>query len=312
MSKKTLTKKPVAKKSTVKKEPTKPIAKKVVEEKSTPKVDEIKQKVVSKEKTIEIKVDAKKEIKNTDSKKIEAKKAPVKKEKTPIIDSKPTPEIIFKEFANVLEMKSHCVLIGLNRVDGYILASKTKKTDFINWMKDNVKNIKPQENPFSPSEGIGEVVVNNSIPSSNVIELEKNGIDPKQIGATQITKAEDVNIFIPPIKTSDNTNEAPTALTQNVEAMNYSKNNTVVETLKFGEGNEGLESYGKSMLHYIEESFSTRFHGAFTMAELQDMINKALKIYKYEICTKGGKYVTIDDNNGNIVRVPSNGYLPMD
>src|SRR3989304_5905015 len=76
-------------------------------------------------------------------------------------------KVEFPEFADILEMKEFCVLCGLNKVDGYILATKRKKIEFLSWMSENFHkaelptSITSISNPFSPSAGIGEMQTSN-------------------------------------------------------------------------------------------------------------------------------------------------------
>lgn len=248
--------------------------------------------------------------------KVPKKKAAFKAKKT--VSAKPKKDTATKKevkidiplFNDVTEMREFCVAVNLNKVDGYIPSSKQKKTLFLAWIKANIKHATPfnhqnlTDNPHSPSAGIGEI--------ETVNEENNNPTENKSLYG-------EVKIDVPPLKTSDNTNEMPTALTGMSEAMNYGKtpeqNNTTPEAPKqpeIGKGNAELDNYALSILSHIMESFSVKIHGRFERAEYDRMVTDLDKRFIYETKTEGGgTYLILKDGYENQARVPATGFLPM-
>lgn len=315
-------KKATVKKTAAKKQPivTKPV---VAEEKkqeelvattSEPKL--VKPKLAKKEakvkKTANKTKAAKPKAKTTKpkAKKVVVKKAKVvKKTKTakPKTSKTKTPKtnIELPKFNDVNDMKTFCVLSGLNKLEGYIPASKLKQTLFQEWIEIN-KNFAMlpsgqglTDNPHSPHAGIGDLQPNTTIENLNT--SEKSALYGE------------VKIETPPLKTSDNINEFPTALSGMNEAMNFGNGQQQVAPIQLekGKGNPELDAYGLSILQNINESFSVKFHGAFDRQEYNRMIANLDKRYTYETKQEGGTFLIIKDNYENQVRVPETGFLPM-
>lgn len=160
-------------------------------------------KEVAKTKTPKIKVLKVKEPKVKKAKVLKVKKTPkikVVKIKTPKIEkTKPIvgekqqagrPKkvavientLTFPIFNDVPEMKTYCVASGLNLVDGYILATKLKKTDFLAWMEKNKASAKPIEE-----------VDKNSIAKSNIDKAKAafNGVVPSEFNPIETNTNED-------------------------------------------------------------------------------------------------------------------------
>ena len=267
-----------------------------------------------KEKTHKVKAPLKPKNKKVKIKKVKVKKVKTKKVKSKIIVKAPkglvTPKKVviqkveFPEFADILEMKEFCVLCGLNKVDGYILATKRKKIEFLSWMSENFHkaelptSITSISNPFSPSAGIGEMQTSNE---GNI-----------KAALSILRKPEVANntIELPPLKTSDNTNEMPNALNQ---MQDFAKQNEVTQKKQeVTFGNVDLDNYGETILNCINESFSVKFHGAMQMSELNTVLSSAANIYKYEVANDNqGKHIKASDNNGNTIRIPKYGSLPI-
>lgn len=253
----------------------------------------------------------KKTVKKTKAAKPKAKKVVVKKakvvKKTKTAKpktTKPTNNIELPKFNDVNDMKTFCVLSGLNKLDGYIPASKLKQTLFQEWIETN-KNFAMlpsgqglTDNPHSPHAGIGDLQPTDSLNTNPSGKAPIYG---------------EVKIDTPPLKTSDNTNEFPTALTGMNEAMNFGNGHqqAVPIQLERGKGNPELTAYGLSILQNINESFSVKFHGAFDRQEYNRMITNLDKRYTYETKQEGGTFLIIKDDYENQVRVPETGFLPM-
>jgi len=319
-------KKATVKKTVTKKQPvvTKPI---VAEEKkqeelvattSEPKL--VKPEPANKEakvkktvkKTKAAKPKAKKVVKKAKkvAKKVVVKKAKVAKKTTtkttkPKVSktTKPTNNVELPKFNDVNDMKTFCVLSGLNKLEGYIPASKLKQTLFQEWIEIN-KNFAMlpsgqglTDNPHSPHAGIGD--------------LQPTTANPNPSGKAPIYG--EVKIDTPPLKTSDNTNEFPTALTGMNEAMNFGNGHQQAAPIQLerGKGNPELNAYAVSILQNINESFSVKFHGAFDRQEYSRMITNLDKRYTYETKQEGGTFLIIKDDYDNQVRVPETGFLPM-
>lgn len=245
------------------------------------------------------------------AKKVVVKKAKVAKAKTtktikPKVSktTKPKNNVELPKFNNVNDMKTFCVLSGLNKLDGYIPASKLKQTLFQEWIEIN-KNyaMLPSgagltDNPHSPHAGIGDLQPTGSL-------------NPNPSGKAPIYG--EVKIETPPLKTSDNTNEFPTALTGMNEAMNFGNEHQQAAPIQLekGKGNPELNAYATSILQNINESFSVKFHGAFDRQEYNRMIANLDKRYTYETKQEGGTFLIIKDDYDNQVRVPETGFLPM-
>lgn len=276
----------------------------------------------------------KEKIKKAVSKKVATKKTSKvvskKVAKKPVVKNpttKPTPktatntEITLPKFVDLNEMKMFCVTCGLNKIDGYIPASKQNKVNFLKWMEENKnKAVLPStqgltDNPHSPHSGIGDMESNIEKAKNAIGNIETSKQNPNNEKEAIYSE---VKIDTPPLKTSDNTNEMPTALTGMNEAMNHgvnSQQNTSEPTNQepeHGKGNAELNAYAESILMNIKESFSVKFHGAFDRQEYQRMINNADKRYTYETKQEGGgTFLIIKDGYSNEVRVPEKGFLPM-
>lgn len=235
---------------------------------------------------------------------IVAKKTTTKTTKPKVSKTtKPTNNVELPKFNDVNDMKTFCVLSGLNKLEGYIPASKLKQTLFQEWIEIN-KNFAMlpsgqglTDNPHSPHAGIGD--------------LQPTTANPNPSDKAPIYG--EVKIDTPPLKTSDNTNEFPTALTGMNEAMNFGNGHQQAAPIQLerGKGNPELNAYAVSILQNINESFSVKFHGAFDRQEYNRMIANLDKRYTYETKQEGGTFLIIKDDYDNQVRVPETGFLPM-
>lgn len=235
------------------------------------------------------------------------------------------PTIEFPAFKNPKEMKDFCVKVGLNLVDGYVLESKKKKTEFLEWMIEHKHLANPQSikdntsNPHSPSAGIGELETATPVSEASAAIGQPNpqtdGINPKDIGKVEKTEAENVNVNLPKLSTGEVKNAPKTAIDSNKqgegEAFKLNNEQPIVQA-PHGQGNPQMEDDGNSVIHHLEASFQARFHGGMLVAEFQDFCNVSLGGYQHEIKSdEGGYYLIIGDDNGNQSRFPKQGYLKV-
>jgi len=280
------------------------------------------------------------------TKKVAAKKPPTKpiptknKEETKkVVDKKeiekPTPHEEFKltdfikslpNFKDKLEMKAYCVSVGLNRVEGYIQATKMKKVDFLTWMIDNFKNIEEiKNNPHSPSAGLGELKGDNIEKAKadlggESIETPNEGVEDKKEENDAHVKTDDsVNIQTPKVQPDNSTNKPPTAITMNEAAMNYNGeesnvSNEEANTIKADSDTDlkEMEIYGNSIMMHINSSPRVSMMGGMPQNELRQTLDVCDSRYSYKIKDdKEGSYIEIANHNGDSIRVPKKGKLPL-
>ena len=237
----------------------------------------------------------------------------------------PKAEVSFPYFEDVQSMKIHCVSVGLNKVDGYILATKGKKVDFLNWMKENIdKAIAPEDepkeaNPHSPSSGIGSMESENNIEKakSSIGDVEDNDEKTELPEKAFVNNTE--NIVYSTVTEETTQTDMPTAITENNKAMNYGDNGNhqkPVEKISNIETDAHklakMKDYATSIMFHIENSPSVRFQGGLRMDELDGLIASADKSFKYQKENDdNGMYLIISDDSDNKKRIPEVGYLPM-
>jgi hypothetical protein len=217
------------------------------------------------------------------------------------------------KFKNIAEMKHFCVINGLNRIDGYILETKKKQVDFLKWIEDNLENAVPpaplekDENPHSPHEGVGELDnANTTVPPSAT---------PNAPVVTNVKGQRELKVTppmaVPPLKTGDNFNEQPTAISENRKMFEGQGEEEVVK-VEAPNSEQLMRAYGKSILDTLMNEVMFRINGGITYEKLNGAIATASKEYEYEIVTETvGKHIKLTDRNGNTCRVPQQGSLPM-
>jgi len=314
--------------------------------KSTEKKPPVTKKVVTKK-------PAAKKVSPTDNKEIEAaikktttkkpaakkpaaKKAPSKKVEIKVkppskIAEKKKDEVVLPIFKNVREMKDFCVKSGLNKVDGYILKSKSKKTDFLQWIVDNKEKATPPApnaittNPNSPSAGIGEMSTGNDN-IGDAVESLGNAPTNQPIAADAVVTPEGVKekrvtttehqAGLAPLSTGNDNNDLPTGITESAKAMSHGQPESgEVEPEKSvnpeGDINE-MKGYGNAIISFINDSFQARFHGGMPMADFQKGLKGFSALYQYEIQSdEFGVSIKMTDGNGNECRIPEDGYLAI-
>lgn len=299
--------------------------------KNTKKNSEKKEEKVIKTSKPQKKDGAKKDLKSNntvDSKNLPKTKASsnksdnsVSKKSSPSVKKSQKNTIKVPSFKNIQQMKEFCVKNQLNKVDGYIMATKSKKTLFSDWINQNIDKASPispdqkNSNPHSPSAGIGEM------PLTDPIEAAKNAMGITNPSHTSETgkKPKTVEIpamDIPAMRPSDNTNEPPTALTENPKKINFKPDFNNVEELDPSSNNNEMEQYGNSIIYNIKKSYEVDTQGhKYPRQKFIHMINnKVSKLYQYEIKYDDGigVYLMMSDSNGNTCRIPKEGYLPVE
>lgn len=229
-------------------------------------------------------------------------------------------EVKLPNFKDIPEMKNFCVSNGLNRIDGYILVTKGKKSDFLNWIKENIDkasdkpvNTSLSDSPHSPSAGIGEMEVSNNIEEAKKSVSPTPTISAETVGGRikaplQVTPKLDV----PPLSTGEVINEMPTAISENNKMFNPEVDE--VESAKeiTDKSNKAMEAYGISIIHHLSSAPMFNINGGISRGELNQVLASSSKDFNYEVITKDGEhYLKISDHNENECRIPKSGSLPL-
>lgn len=245
----------------------------VVKKPKAVKLKKVKVKKVKTKKVKKVKVPKLKKIKALKVKIPKTPKVKLAKEKTQKTKKIDVTKLesSFPEFKNIPEMKNYCVANSLNLVDGYILATKLKKTEFLAWMELNKSFIKP----------IG--IINNGVDKKSNTDKAKSLFGNNEGGVQENLIGVD--------KTVDNSDSIKTSQQINKEGL-------------IAYGNDILSCIKTSPSVVFRG-------GLFGIAELESLIASASKLYTYEIKNEGGMFLLLKDAVGNEVRVPESGFLPM-
>lgn len=80
----------------------------------------------------------------------------------------------------------------------------------------------------------------------------------------------------------------------------------------YGGGNQQMEDDGNSVIHHLNASFQARFHGGMPVAEFMVFVEKSVSHYTYALKDDvNGKYLELNDGNGNTSRFPKNEALKV-
>ena len=307
-------KKPAGKKKGDKKKPTNKKGKEkksAVKKATTAKKAPVKKERPSDE-TPKLKKETKKDApKQESSGDVKSKSHTPKEEKKAEAKSKAKtkkPAVQFPEFKNVAEMKQFCVKTQLHKVEGYIPASKKKKTEFLDWM---LKHQDKAQKPSAPSPTQNNAVESGSAQSNNSPANNPNN-KPAPPSNNDVTPAVDT---LGEKEGMPSSNEIHIEVLENEESVHQGVSNNIV-----GEDNpfipkpsiDDMKSICASIMGHVNDSFQVRLHGGMPVQEFKDFAGQSLQSYHHEVNYDGNGWImTVSDNEGNEITVPSNGYLPI-
>ena len=195
------------------------------------------------------------------------------------------------------------------------LKRKKKQVDLLDWINKNIEkaNVVPplakDENPHSPHQGVGELA------NANTTITPSEPVDTNVVFNVKKTKELKVtpSMAVPPLKTSDNINEQPNAISENKKMFELESGEIEEVGMAQTQNSEGeMKAYAQSILDTLTNEVMFRINGGITSQKLNGALATASKEYEYEIVTdQMGRHLKLTDRKGKTCRIPHQGSLPM-